>query len=86
MFVYSQDDNNFHKCLTEFSGAFTEIFMITIRGLAWTEKQLIPPGCFVLNSESDFAHISTTGSRAGGSINLGGGNKSFFMVPDSSVG
>ena len=31
MFVYSQDDESFYKCLTESSGTFTEIFMMMIR-------------------------------------------------------
>ena len=84
MFVYSQDDKSFYTCLTESSCTFTEIFMITIQGSAWIEKQLIPSGCFVLNSESDFSHISTTRSQAGGNINLGGGNKGFLTVPTFS--
>ena len=35
MFVYSQDDKSFYKCLNEYDGTFTEIFMITIKG--WHE-------------------------------------------------
>ena len=26
MFVYSQDDKSFYKCLNEYSGTFTKIF------------------------------------------------------------
>ena len=44
--------------------------------------QLTPPGYFVLNSESDFAHIFTTGLLTDGSINLGGRNEDFLMVPN----
>ena len=50
--------------------------------LAWVEMQLTPPGYFVLNSESDFAHIFTTGLLTDGSINLGGRNEDFLMVPN----
>ena len=32
MFVYSQDDKRLYKCLNEYGGTFTEIFMITIQG------------------------------------------------------
>ena len=80
MFVYSQDDKRFYKCLNEYGGTFTKIFMITIQG--WHEKQLIPPVYFALNSESDFAQISTTGSLTDGSMNLGSRNESFLMMPN----
>ena len=50
--------------------------------LAWIEKQLIPPGYLVLNCESDFAHISNPGSLTDSSMNLGGRNKGFLMVPN----
>ena len=53
---------------------FLPKFMITI------EKQLIPPGYFVLNSESDFSLISTTGSLTDGGMNLGGRIEDFLMV------
>ena len=43
-------------------------------------QNTIPPGYLVLNSESDYAHISTTRSLTDGNMNLGGGNKSFLMV------
>ena len=36
MFVYSQYDKSFYKCITEYGGTFTEIFMITIQG--WDES------------------------------------------------
>ena len=52
MFVYSQDDTSFYKCLAESSGPSSEVFMITIQG----------PEYFVLNSESDFANIYVSGS------------------------
>ena len=48
--------------------------------LAWIDEQLIPPGYFVMNSESDFAHISTTGSLTDGRMNLGSRNEGFLMV------
>ena len=35
MFVYSQDDKSFYKCLNEYGGTFTKIFVITIQG--WHE-------------------------------------------------
>ena len=36
MFVYSQDDKSFYKCLNEYGGAFTVIFMITTQvGMNW---------------------------------------------------
>ena len=35
MFVYSQDDRSFYKCLNEYGGTFMEIFMIMIQG--WHE-------------------------------------------------
>ena len=35
MFVYSQDDKSFYKCLNEYGRTFTELFMITIQG--WHE-------------------------------------------------
>ena len=81
MFVYSQDDKSFYKCLNEYGGTFTKIYDYGTR-LAWIENQLIPPGYFVLNSESDFAQISTTESVTDGSMNLGGINKGFLMVPN----
>ena len=81
MFVYSQDDKSFYKCLNEYGGTFTNIYDHDTR-LAWIEKQLIPPGYFVLNSETNFAHISTTGSLTDGSMNLGGRNDRFLMVPN----
>ena len=31
MFGYSQDDKSFYKCLNEYGGTFTEIFMIMIQ-------------------------------------------------------
>ena len=43
-------------------------------------RKTIPPGYLALNSEGDYAHISTTRSPADGNMNLGGGNKSFLMV------
>ena len=53
MFVYSQDDTSFYKCLTESSGTFTKLFMMMIRqGSVLIEKQFIPPGYFVLNFTS----------------------------------
>ena len=55
--------------------------MIMTKG--WLEKQLIPPGYFVLNSESNFAHISTTRSLTDGSMNLGDRNEGFLTVPNS---
>ena len=39
----------FFKCLTESSGVFTELFMMTIRRSPLIEKQSIPPEYFVLN-------------------------------------
>ena len=80
MFVYSQDDKSF--CLNDYGGAFTKIFMIAIQGWHEFEKQLIPPGYFILNSESDFAHISTTASLTDGSINLSSRNEGFLIVPN----
>ena len=68
--------------MSEYGGTFPKIYDHDTR-LAWIEKQLIPPGYFVLNSESDFAHISTTGSLTDGSMNLGGRKKGFVMVPNS---
>ena len=50
--------------------------------LAWIEKQLIPTGHFILNSESDFAHISTPASMTDSSMNLGNRNKGFLVVPN----
>ena len=32
IFVYSQDDKSFYKCLNEYGGTFTKIFMITKQG------------------------------------------------------
>ena len=32
MFAYSQNDKSFNKCLNEYGGTSTEIFMITIQG------------------------------------------------------
>ena len=32
IFVYSQNDNSFFKCLNEYGGTFTEIFMIMMQG------------------------------------------------------
>ena len=43
-------------------------------------RKTIPPGYLALNSEGDYAHISTTRSLTDGNMNLGGGNKSFLMV------
>ena len=63
-------------------GTFTKIFMITIQGYYELKKQLITPGHFVLNSESDFAHISTPGSLTDSSMNLGSRIKGFLMVPN----
>ena len=37
MFVYSQDDKSFYKCLTESCGIYTEIVMMTIQG--WHESK-----------------------------------------------
>ena len=71
----------FHKCLNEYVGTFTKIYDHSTR-LAWVEIQLTPPGYFVLNSESDFAHIFTTGLLTDGSMNLGGRNEDFLMVPN----
>ena len=79
MFVYSQDDKSFHKCLNEYGGIFTKIYDHNTK-LTWTEKQLIPQAYFVLNSESDFTHISSTGSLTDSS--LGGRNEGFLMVPN----
>ena len=57
----------------------TRIFMIVIQ--RWYEsKKVIPPEYFALNSESNFAHISTTRSLTDGNMNLDSGNKSFLMV------
>ena len=50
--------------------------------LAWIEEQVIPPGHFVLNSEKDFAHISSPGSLTDNSMNLGSIKKGFLMVPN----
>ena len=57
--------------MTESSGTFTEVFMITIQGSAWMEKHLMPSEYFVLNSKSDFIHISSTGSLTDGNMELG---------------
>ena len=46
------------------------------------EEQVIPPGHFVLNSEKDFAHISSPGSLTDNSMNLGSIKKGFLMVPN----
>ena len=81
MFAYSQDDKSFYKCLNEYGGTFTKIYDHGTR-LASIEKQLISPAYFVLNPESDFAHIFTTGSLTDGSMNLGGRNEGFLMVPN----
>ena len=35
MFVYSQKDNSFYKCLNQYVGTFTKIFMIMMQG--WHE-------------------------------------------------
>ena len=36
MFVYSHDDKSFYKCLNEYDGTFTKIFMIMIQaGMNW---------------------------------------------------
>ena len=59
---------------------FTNIYDLDTR-LAWIDQQLIPPGYFVMNPESDFAHISTTGSLTDGSMNLSSRNEGFLMVP-----
>ena len=67
MFAYSQDDKSFSH------GHDTR--------LAWIEKQLVPPGHFILYSESDFAHISTSGLLTNSNMNLGGRNKGLLMVP-----
>ena len=40
---------SFYKCLNEYGGTFTKIYDHDTR-LTWIEKQLIPPGYFVLNS------------------------------------
>ena len=32
MFVCSQDDKSFYKCLNEYGGTFAKVFMITIQG------------------------------------------------------
>ena len=37
MFVYSQDDKSFYKCLIESCGIYTEIVMMTIQG--WHESK-----------------------------------------------
>ena len=65
MFVYSQDDESFSKCLSESSGTFTEISWSQYKGRHESKKKLIPAWCLVWNSESDLAHISTTGSQSG---------------------
>ena len=67
MFVYSKDDKSFYKCLNDTFNTF---------------KQLIPPEYFGLNSESDFAHISTPESLTASSMNMGSRNKGFLMVPN----
>ena len=62
MFVYSEDGKSSYKCLSEYGGTFTELFMITIQG--WHKlknSQYLQDIYFVFNSESDFAHISTQG-------------------------
>ena len=64
MFVYSQDNKSFYKCLNEYDGTFTKIYDDSTR-LEWIEKQLIPPGYFVLTD---------------GSMNLGGRKEGFLMV------
>ena len=69
----------FKSCQNEYLNTFTKIYDHDTR-LAYIEKQVIPPGYFVLNSEGGFAHISTTGSQADGSMNLGDRNESFLMV------
>ena len=48
------------------------------------EKQSIPPEYFVLNPESNFAQISTTGSPTDGNMELGSGNMGFLMEPNFS--
>ena len=80
MLVYSQDDKSFWKYLTKSSGTFIKIYMITIQGSTWIEESLIPPAYFVLNSESSFANISTTGSLTDANMNLLGESNNFLTV------
>ena len=42
MLVYSQDDYSFYKCQTKSSGTFTNLFMITMQGLAWMKNGQYP--------------------------------------------
>ena len=74
----------FKSCQSEYLNTFTKIYDHDTR-LAYIEKQVIPPGYFVFNSERGFAHISTTGSQADGSMNLGDRNESFLMVQKFSI-
>ena len=80
MFFYTQDDRSFYKYLTEYGSTFTKLFIFMIQG--WHESKTIPPGYFVLSSESNFAHISNARSLNDGNMNLGGRNKSFLIVPN----
>ena len=46
------------------------------------EKQSIPPEYFLLNSESGFAHNSSTGSLTHVNLELGSGRMGFFTLPN----
>ena len=74
MFVYSQDDKSFYNYLTKYGGTFTKFSWSWYK--VGMNRKTIPPGYFVLNSDTNFAHISTTRSLTDGKMNLGSGNNS----------
>ena len=57
--------------------------MITIK--VGMNRKTVAPGYFILNSDNDFTHISTTRLLTDGNMNLGGGNKCWCQIFDKVI-